>query len=334
LVPLGHGGLLDFNFETLAIKDISFNVTAPLETALHGKILAMHGDPINLFMVIQDNDDALKMYLLRGNEITMDDGTTAIRWHNVATLGSDGAIKTSRVGLMVDTTLSDHRRVWVGYTEAGEDEVPKFLPFDTLDQTDGYTNDTDAEAITVKFDANMPRIPKRFAEIEIESANLSPGVRDIAVQYKIDNETQWKDLDTATDSPLQQLFFPGGTSGKVLQLKFKLLGSSITATSPELLSFRVKMQLRPSPSKLLPLTVYLGERQQLLNGAVGGRPKGDLAELRRWDAGANDLILYTPENSGTARNVVFLPGTLVEEEVALERGRSPEYRVSFTLAEV
>ena len=93
------------------------------------------------------------------------------------------------------------------------------------------------------------------------------------------------------------------------------------------------MQLRPSPSKLLPLTVYLGERQQLLNGAVGGKPKGDLSQLRTWDAGANDLILYTPE-SEDARNVVFLPGTLVEEEVALEKGRSPEYRVSFTLAEV
>ena len=119
----------------------------------------------------------------------------------------------------------------------------------------------------------------------------------------------------------------------MLQLKFKPLGSSITTTSPELLSFRVKMQLRPSPSKLLPLTVYLSQRQQLLNGAVGGKPKGDLGQLREWDAGANDLILYTPE-SGTARNVVFLPGTLVEEEVALEKGRSPEYRVSFTLAEV
>jgi hypothetical protein len=333
LVPLGHGGLLDFNFETLAIKDISFKVTAPLETALHGKILAMHGDPINLFMVIQDNDTATTMYLLRGNEVTMDDGTTAIRWHNVATLGSDGALKTNRVGLMVDTTLSDHRRVWVGYTEAGEDEVPKFLPFDTLDQTDGYTNDTDAEAVTVKFDANMPRIAKRFAEIEIESANLSAGTRSIAIQYKIDSATQWSDLDTATISPLQTLPFPGGTSGKVLQLKFKPLGSSITTTSPELLSFRVKMQLRPSPSKLLPLTVYLGERQQLLNGAVGGKPKGDLGQLREWDAGANDLILYTPE-SATARSVVFLPGTLVEEEVALEKGRSPEYRVSFTLAEV
>ena len=37
---------------------------------------------------------------------------------------------------------------------------------------------------------------------------------------------------------------------------------------------------------------------------------------------------------GNDRAVVFLPGSLIEREVSLERGRNAEYHVSFTLAEV
>jgi len=36
--------------------------------------------------------------------------------------------------------------------------LPAFIPFATVDQTDGYTDDTDAEAVTVKFDAGLPRV--------------------------------------------------------------------------------------------------------------------------------------------------------------------------------
>ena len=61
-------------------------------------------------------------------------------------------------------------------------------------------------------------------------------------------------------------------------------------------------------------------------------------QLRDWNDGAGDLVLHTPDQGktgvGTDRKVVFLPGSLVEQETNLERGRSAEYRVSFTLAEV
>ena len=335
-LPLGYGGLLDFNFETATIKDISFKVTAPEETDLHGVVLAMHGDPQNLFMALK-HASAQTIYILRAQEMLIGE-ETALRWQNIASLGAGGALTDQRTALMVDTSLSDHRRVWTGITESSVSALPGFIPFGTVDQTDGYTDDTDAEAVSVAFDANMPRVYKRFGEVEIESANLSQGVREIAVDYRLDGVTVWSTLQTATISPFQTLEFPGGTTGRVLELRFRPKGSSVTTTSPELFSFRVKMQLRPSAAKLMPLTVYLGEGQILLNGAIGGKPRSDLNQLRTWNDGAGDLVLNTPDQGkaglGNDRAVVFLPGSLIEREVSLERGRNAEYHVSFTLAEV
>jgi len=335
-LPLGYGGLLDFNFDSATIKDISFKLTAPEETTLHGVVLAMHGDPQNLFMALK-HATANTIYILRGQEVIIGD-EMSLRWQNIASLGAGAAITNARTALMLDTSLSDHRRVWTGITESNVSALPAFIPFATVDQTDGYTDDTDAEAVTVKFDAGLPRVLKRFGEVEIESANLLQGTREIALDYKIDGATTWTSLQTATISPFQTLEFPGGTTGRVIQLRFRPKGSSITTTSPELLSFRSKMQLRPTAAKLIPLTVYLGERQILLNGAIGGRPKGDLNQLREWNDGAGDLVLHTPDQGksglGTDRKVLFLPGSLVEKEVGLEKGRAAEYQVSFTLAEV
>ena len=335
-LPLGYGGLLDFNFGTSVIKDISFKITAPEQTDLHGTVLAMHGDPQNLFMGLK-HASANTIYILRGQEIAIGE-ETALRWQNIASLGAGAALTTARTGLMVDTSLSDHRRVWTGITEADVSALPAFIPFDTTDQTDGYTADTDAEAVTVKFDAGLPRVEKRFGEIEIESANLSQAVREIAVDYRLDGDTGWSTLQTATISPFQTLNFPSGTTGMVLELRFRPKGSSVTTTSPEMKSFRVKMQLRPTSAKLMPLTVYLSEKQILLNGAIGGRPKGDLFQLRTWNEGAGDLLLNTPDQGkqglDTERQVIFLPGSLVEQEISFERGRGSEYHVRFTLAEV
>ena len=84
--------------------------------------------------------------------------------------------------------------------------------------------------------------------------------------------------------------------------------------------------------------MYLSEKQILLNGAIGGKPKGDLFQLREWNDGAGDLILNTPDQGkqglDTERHVIFLPGSLVEQEISFERGRGSEYHVRFTLAEV
>ena len=81
------------------------------------------------------------------------------------------------------------------------------------------------------------------------------------------------------------------------------------------------------------MTVYLASKQQTLNGAIGGSPKADLKQLRLWDAAPADLVFGTPDKQDP-KSVIFMPGSLQEREIHNEHGRTSEYTVTFTLAEV
>jgi hypothetical protein len=107
----------------------------------------------------------------------------------------------------------------------------------------------------------------------------------------------------------------------------------VGTTAAELHSFRLKAQLRPDATKLYPLTVYLAGKQQTLNGAVSGNPKADLKQLRLWDNAPADLVFGTPDKQD-AKSVIFMPGSLKEQEAHHEHGRVSEYYIQFTLAEV
>ena len=333
LLPLGGGGLLEFNYASATIRDISLSKLAPEQTALHGPVISMHGDPTHLFALIKDSS-ANYYYAMQGNEVEHE-GSTEFRWHVLAKLGAGGTLYPSRATLMVDTSRSDRRRLWVAYEEASVSSMPYYIAFGDTgnDEDDGYTNDTDAYADTVKWDANLPRVNKRYESIELETRNLGAGGRQITVQYKLDNADAWTTLDTVTESPIQTLNFPLGTTGKTLELRLTPALTSVGTTPAELHSFRLKAQLRPDATKLYPLQVYLAGKQQTLNGSIGGNPKADLKQLRAWDASPADLVLGTPDKQDP-KSVIFMPGSLQEREAHSEHGRTSEYLVTFTLAEV
>ena len=333
LLPLGGGGLLDFNYANATVRDVSLSKLAPEQTALHGPVIAMHGDPTHLFALIKDSS-ANYYYAMQANEVEHE-GSMEFRWHVLAKLGAGGTLYPSRANLMVDTSRSDRRRLWVSYEEASVSSMPYYFAFGDTgnDEDDGYTNDTDAYADTVKWDANLPRVSKRYESIELETRNLGAGGRQITVQYKLDNADAWTTLDTVTDSPIQTLNFPLGTTGKTLELRLTPALTSVGTTPAELHSFRLKAQLRPDATKLYPLTVYLAGKQQTLNGSIGGNPKADLKQLRAWDDAPADLIFGTPDKQD-AKSVIFMPGSLKEQEAHHEHSRVAEYYVTFTLAEV
>ena len=333
LLPLGGGGLLDFNYANATVRDVSLSKLAPEQTALHGPVIAMHGDPTHLFALIKDSS-ANYYYAMQANEVEHE-GSMEFRWHVLAKLGAGGTLYPSRANLMVDTSRSDRRRLWIGYEENSVSSMPYYFAFGDTgnDEDDGYTNDTDAYADTVKWDANLPRVSKRYESIELETRNLGAGGRQITVQYKLDNADAWTTLDTVTDSPIQTLNFPLGTTGKTLELRLTPALTSVGTTPAELHSFRLKAQLRPDATKLYPLTVYLAGKQQTLNGSIGGNPKADLKQLRAWDDAPADLIFGTPDKQD-AKSVIFMPGSLKEQEAHHEHSRVAEYYVTFTLAEV
>ena len=337
-LPVGSGGLLDFDYASGTIKDISLSVVAPEQSDLHGKVVAMHGDPTSLFVLLKAAATT-HYYVLQGQEVSHE-GMTEFRWHVLAKLGAGGTVYENRTALMVDTSRTGRRRLWIGYEEASVSSMPYFLAFGTVgdDDDDGFTNDTDGYATTTQWDANLPRVFKRYEEIEIQTRNLGAGGRTVKVEYPLDGDGNWNTLDTIALSPFATVKFPEGTTGKLIELRFTLAMTSVGTTGPEILSFRVKAQLRPDPAKIYEVTVYIADEMQLLNGAIASTARKDLAQVRDWNEAATELILHVPaalqKNRRAEHEVVFLPGTLQEREVGLENGRHPEMSLSFQLAEV
>ena len=303
LLPSGYGGLYDFNYAAGTVEDVSLRLAAPEETALHGTVLAMHGDPVNLFALVKDLSSQV-VYLLMANRVEFE-GKTDFRWHVLSkhTATDDNTILNSQCGIMVDTSRTSRRRVWVGLSEDQDTSInltPKFMAFGNVndDDQDGYISTTLGPGLaeTVIWDANLPRVEKRLESIEIESRNLGAGGRQIKIEFQINQDGIWHTLGTANTSPFQNMKFPTGTVAKVLQLRLTFDMTSVGTVSPEMLSFRVKGQLRPDASPIYSVKVYVADDLLLLNGAITSTRKGDLSQLRTWNETAAEILLTLPED--------------------------------------
>ena len=333
LLPLGHGGWFDLQLSQ-GILDTQSDPrhTMPDQTDLHGRVLAFHGDPQNIFALLKDAS-AQKIHILHGIEVTIGN-ETKIRWSLVGQMGAGAAITDNRTGLMIDSTAT-HRRAWMGFTESSVNEVPRFYPFGRTsdDATDGYTDDTDVEAVFVKYDAGLPRIPKRAKTLEIESRNLGTGGRKWEFKYRIDNETTWRSLEVASISPFQTLIFPHGVVYKVLEIQGLPSQTSVGTTNPQVLSIQLRSEVHPSAAKLIPAVFYLADDMQMLNGTIGGMESVKTRkQLNKWNSAARELEMRDVEK--IKRTVILMPGSLREREVAHEVGRRPEYEMSCVFAEV
>ena len=91
--------------------------------------------------------------------------------------------------------------------------------------------------------------------------------------------------------------------------------------------------IRPDPTRVYPIIVTLADDQQILNGASESKSKGDLEQIRKWNASPADVTLFTPDEPD-GKAVLFMPGSLRVKQSSHESGRRPSYEVSFLLAEV
>jgi len=339
LLPVGTGGLLDLDLATGLVNDISLSTLAPDQTNLHGRVLAMHGDYQCLFMLVKDTSSE-KLHLILAKLVTGADGTQ-FRYTVLQEMGAGATIADIQSNIMVDAALDNHRRVWIGFTESSVSEVPRYYPFGKVDDDvgDGFTDDTDAEVITVEFDKNLPNVPMHISSIEIKSNNLLAGTRRIDTDFRVDRAIDssgtavYETGPAFSTSPVQEFDFPHGTFGKLLELRIKPVLTSIGTTSPEGVSIRVIWQIQPDPREIIPMRIVIADGQQKLNGATGGSPKKLLAQLNKWDKSASDLVLGTP-NDDDDRSVLMIPGSLRVREIANEPGRRPEQLVTFDLVRV
>ena len=297
LLPSGYGGLFDFNYANGTVEDVSLRLVAPDETAIHGVVLAMHGDPVNLFALVKDIS-AEVVYLLMANRVEFE-GKTDFRWHVLSKTTATTAITDNQCTIMVDASRTGRRRVWVGISDTGASLTPKFMTFGNVsdDAQDGYSA-ADGVVETTIWDANLPRVDKRVESIELETRNLGAGGRQIKVEYQLDQSGNWYSLGSANSSPFQTMKFPTGTVAKIFQLRFTLQMTAVGTSSPELLSFRVKAQLRPDSAPIYSLKIYLADELMLLNGATTRTRTGDLHQLRAWNETSAEILLTLPEHSG------------------------------------
>ena len=297
LLPSGYGGLFDFNYANGTVEDVSLRLVAPDETAIHGVVLAMHGDPVNLFALVKDIS-AEVVYLLMANRVEFE-GKTDFRWHVLSKTTATTAITDNQCTIMVDASRTGRRRVWVGISDTGASLTPKFMTFGNVsdDLQDGYSA-TDGVVETTIWDANLPRVDKRVESIELETRNLGAGGRQIKVEYQLDQSGNWYSLGSANSSPFQTMKFPTGTVAKIFQLRFTFQMTAVGTSSPELLSFRVKAQLRPDSAPIYSLKIYLADELMLLNGATTRTRTGDLHQLRAWNETSAEILLTLPEHSG------------------------------------
>ena len=335
LLPLGAGGM--FELRAGVIRDISFSLTMPDQTHLHGRVAVVTSDATHVFVLVQETANT-RYHLMMGELVTIGD-TVDYRWHHVGRNAYTTGTNVTQNALMacgVPSGATVHHRVWLGLSSTGSNLLPYFYTLDN-DVSDRYTGDDDAYAVTVKDDRGHPLASKRYSKIDFTTSGLgSTGTSHyIEVKYRVDGGAWTYVTGAQASSKLTQnaqtLTFAAGVTGQILELQFLLFQGTTTTTTPQVLDFRVVAQLRLATVDVLPVQVYLAEGQTILNR--GREPLGveaRLTQLESWQDQAAEVTVI--DARGTSRSMVFLRGTFRCREVAHRLGREPEYVVGFVLA--
>jgi len=337
LLPLGSGGLLQLYDGRL--EDISLKNYAPDQTTLHGRVCAIAGDATSVFLLVVDTTN-LKYYLVMGIWAEYQ-GNRDFRWHQVAEVTYTTSHTPDHATLYAEGVPSGttyHHRILVGVESTGSNLLPYFYTISTADAEDVFTPDDDGTAVTVAWDANLPKVSKLYTSLDFTTANLGTTVgthHQIGVKYRVDGGSwTWvtgvQATSTLTTSP-QTLTITSEVTGKRIELQFLPLQGTTLTTSPELKDFTIRAALRPTTIKSMLLILYLADGQRLLNGAISGTSKGDLSQLNTWNEQAAEVTLVDP--AGTSRDVVFLPGVMKVTEKVKTHKRRAEYLV-FTMVAV
>ena len=339
LLPLGSGGMRELRDGVL--HDVSMKTRyAPDQTNLHGRVVAITGEPSRLFVLILDSTN-LKYNLITATWDTFE-GVSDYHWHHVGSIAYTTSTVAEHSALFaagVPSGSTIHHRIYAGVESGGSNLLPYLHGLDNpRDANFVFNPDSDAELVTTAWDANFVDQNKLYRSITCTTSGLGSGANDhyAYVQYRVDGGswtyvTGTQSTSKLTTSP-QTLTFAAEVSGKTLELKFLLVRGTTTTTTPIIKNFTVTAALRLSAIKSIPMQCYIADNVTLLNGARGGTGKSDLSQLVSWNAGAPEVVLKEPD--GTSRNCVFMPGTFRQEEVAVVKGRRSEYVVSFLLGVV
>ena len=334
VTSLGNDGLMQLmNRGTCSsayvMQDISLRNSLPEQTQYHNRVAALRADDQHIFALVDDCTNT-KYYLMKG-ELKRD---CTIAWHNVNVVDYTTSSKPEEATMFYEGLTCgsvSHDRMWIGVHSTCCQSNPYYYPLGIKDARWGYTN-CSGSAITSKLTFGVPRVEKRLEGGDFQVKNFGTGGRSMTAYYRLDCATTWTTWFSASDNLSISREFPAGTTAKSLELKLELHNTCIGTTVPELISFRLRGQLRPNAIQSFPMRVVLADNQTLLNGTVASRTKGDKAQLVTWDKQAAEVILRIP--CEPSKSAIFLPGTLMQQEVRNDHARRSEWHVSFVLGDV
>ena len=339
LLPLGSGGMYELS-EDGALRDISLSLVAPAVTTLDGKVLALAADVDMVFALVEDGSSGE----LLGAEYTIVNGKLDYHWHHIQRMTiSTTAIDLYRQFMLAYKGLNAtdvYRRIFISRsgTETSTTSGNEFLPRVT-DRDDAYDATSNPIFDTVDIDFGYPALLKELQEITLISADLGSAANQntIIAQSSRDggafaniNATS----STFNTSAAQSISFDNATTARRVRLRFNLLKGSAVATSPQILQFTIKAQVRQTPVKIHVLPLIIGDGIPNLAGAREHRSGAKLSQLRTWNAQAASITLTTEDTVAAGVRVVSVPGSMVEGDSYHGWGRRPYQVVTMTFQEV
>ena len=339
LLPLGSGGMYELS-EDGNLRDISFSLVAPDLTDIDGKVLFLAADDDMVFALVENGATG---YLL-GAEYLVINGKIDYRWHRLQTMTiSTTAIDLYRQFMLLYKNVSGtdvYRRLFISRngTETSAISANEFMPRPN-DRDDTFDANTNATFDTVDIDFGYPALVKEWQEVTAICANLGTGGTDhtIDIQRRVDGGA-FSDIN-ATSSTFntnggQSISFDNATTGRRITLWFQPLRGTTTTTSPELLQFTIKGQVRQTPVKIHRVVLRLGDGVVNLAGAREHRSGVKVSQLRTWNGQAASLILTGENTAAAGIRVVSVPGTMSELGVYEGWHRRPYRVISMAFQEV
>lgn len=333
LLPLGEGGMYELDDSSSEnLTDISFRLVAPGVTKLDGEVVSLAAGANEVYALVREGT---ALYFMLGEYLVVN-GVADYRWHQIGqTTWTGTAIDKYRQVLYPYSILNGtdvYKRIWQSRFGTAANRA-EFWPR-TNDRDLIFTPDNDATIDLTEEDAFLPQVDKNFLRLECETSGLGTGGSDhnIPIDYSLDAGASFSSLGTLTASS-QTLTFTAGTNGKSIILRAKPLQGSTTTTTPKLLGLRLICQVRPDPSKLLPVRILLGDNIPNKTGAKERKMKTKLAKLREWNDLPGTLTIKSAFKPA-GDDYLALPGQMQEERLNERRGHRDPQLVDMTFLEV
>jgi len=237
-------------------------------------------------------------------------------------------------------------RLWISQ---GSDVLYLHMPSETLNMLEDaelrFTHES--HLITGKFSTNLFDVPKLWNEMKLYSESLSSGAQEVFLDYRLDEDTDWENIEQPFDEgPIQDKFIgeAGRTISRQIQFRLRLLTND-ASVAPVVRAY-VMESIGKSPVKhLLSFTGQLVTDRMDLQGDFDIQSIAEeLATLKRWESNKGRWVVGSKAQNPLVDEKLYIIDGVAYQPMLLEPksgdtdvSQRPEregYYVQLTLIEV